>query len=223
MIHSTQVWELLDAPNEGPGMNSRNHHMFSSVSAWLYALAGISQDTSSFGLTNLKLYPASVNGLSSANAQVMGVRGRSYMRWNVNGGQQCALAPENQLVSIECGDGGSIVDISFASFGTPVGGCGAALASNVSCHSESSLQVVKTLCVGQKNCSVPATTAAFGGDPCFGHFKRLAIVAACKAPPSLNVQLDLAPETTATLFFPLLGMQVHLVCNLLVVVILGKS
>ena len=29
------MWELFDAPYEGTGMNSRNHHMFSSVSAYL--------------------------------------------------------------------------------------------------------------------------------------------------------------------------------------------
>jgi hypothetical protein len=195
-------------------MNSRNHHMFSSVSAWLYSLAGITQDSSSFGLTNLELRPASVNGLSSANARVMGVRGLSSMSWRVDGGTQCALAPENQLASIDCGEGGTIADISFASFGTPVGGCGAGLTSNSSCHSESSLQVVQKLCVGQRNCSIPATIASFGGDPCFGHFKRLAVVASCKAPPSLNVQLDLAPDTTASLFLPLLGMQVHYVSQL---------
>jgi alpha-L-rhamnosidase len=204
-----QVWEILDAPFEGPGMNSRNHHMFSSVSAWLYDLAGISQSPLSFGLTNLELHPASVSGLSSANAHVLGIRGRSFMRWTVSGGQQCALAPENQMAFINCGDGGSIIDISFASFGTPVGGCGAGLALNTSCHSVSSLEVVKALCVGQSNCSVPANTASFGGDPCFGHFKRLAVAATCKAPPSLNVQLDLAPDTTAYLFLPLLGLQVN--------------
>jgi len=142
---ASAVWELLDAPSEGPGMNSRNHHMFSSVSAWLYALAGISQNASSFGLTTLELHPASVNGLSSASAHVLGVRGRSSMRWTVNGGEQCALAPENQVAYIDCGDGGSVVDIFFASFGTPVGGCGAGLASNTSCHSESSIQVVKKI------------------------------------------------------------------------------
>lgn len=190
-------------------MNSRNHHMFSSVSAWLYTLAGISQGSSSFGLTNLELYPASVNGLSAANARVMGVRGPSAMSWNVDGGKQCALAPENQMASIDCGDGGTIADISFASFGTPVGGCGAGLTSNASCHSESSLQVVQKLCIGQSKCSVPATIAEFGADPCFGHFKRLAVVATCRAPPSLNVHLDLAPDTTASLFLPLLGMQVR--------------
>ena len=33
---ATTLWELPDGDAEGPGMNSRNHHMFSSVGAWLY-------------------------------------------------------------------------------------------------------------------------------------------------------------------------------------------
>lgn len=41
---ATTLWELPDGDSEGPGMNSRNHHMFSSVGAWLYKdLGGINQ------------------------------------------------------------------------------------------------------------------------------------------------------------------------------------
>eukprot|EP01083_Nonionella_stella_P228578 809914_1 len=32
---TASVWELWNGPKEGPGMDSRNHHMFSSVSAYL--------------------------------------------------------------------------------------------------------------------------------------------------------------------------------------------
>ena len=40
--NATTLWELWDAPFEGPGMDSRNHHMFGSVGAWFYShLAGI--------------------------------------------------------------------------------------------------------------------------------------------------------------------------------------
>jgi alpha-L-rhamnosidase len=40
--NATTMWELWDAPMEGPGMNSRNHHMFASIGAWFYShLAGI--------------------------------------------------------------------------------------------------------------------------------------------------------------------------------------
>lgn len=40
--NATTLWELWNAPFEGPGMNSRNHIMFGSVGAWFYShLAGI--------------------------------------------------------------------------------------------------------------------------------------------------------------------------------------
>jgi alpha-L-rhamnosidase len=40
--NTTTLWELCDAPFEGPGMNSRNHIMFGSIGAWFYShLAGI--------------------------------------------------------------------------------------------------------------------------------------------------------------------------------------
>jgi len=40
--NATTIWELWDAPMEGPGMNSRNHHMYAPVGAWFYShLAGI--------------------------------------------------------------------------------------------------------------------------------------------------------------------------------------
>ncbi|CAF0776679.1 unnamed protein product [Adineta ricciae] len=48
--NATTIWELWDAPSEGPGMNSRNHIMYGSVGAWFYShLAGI--DLSSTGIT----------------------------------------------------------------------------------------------------------------------------------------------------------------------------
>jgi alpha-L-rhamnosidase len=40
--NATTVWELWDSSLEGPSMNSRNHHMYSSVGAWFYShVAGI--------------------------------------------------------------------------------------------------------------------------------------------------------------------------------------
>ena len=40
--NATTIWELWDTPSEGPGMNSRNHHMYAAVGAWFYShLAGI--------------------------------------------------------------------------------------------------------------------------------------------------------------------------------------
>jgi len=40
--NATTVWELWNTPLTGPGMNSRNHHMYATVGAWFYThLAGI--------------------------------------------------------------------------------------------------------------------------------------------------------------------------------------
>eukprot|EP01105_Mastigella_eilhardi_P027283 TRINITY_DN833_c0_g1_i4.p2 TRINITY_DN833_c0_g1~~TRINITY_DN833_c0_g1_i4.p2 ORF type:complete len:441 (+),score=85.14 TRINITY_DN833_c0_g1_i4:1432-2754(+) len=39
---ATTMWELWDAPSEGPGMNSRNHIMYGSIDSWLYrCVAGV--------------------------------------------------------------------------------------------------------------------------------------------------------------------------------------
>jgi alpha-L-rhamnosidase len=39
---ATTVWELWESDTAGPGMNSRNHHMFGSISGWFYKhVAGI--------------------------------------------------------------------------------------------------------------------------------------------------------------------------------------
>lgn len=40
--NATTIWELWNAPLAGPGMNSRNHHMYATVGTWFYThLAGI--------------------------------------------------------------------------------------------------------------------------------------------------------------------------------------
>ena len=33
---ATTVWELWESDTAGPGMNSRNHHMFGSITSWFY-------------------------------------------------------------------------------------------------------------------------------------------------------------------------------------------
>ena len=38
--NATTIWELWDAPSQGPGMNSRNHIMYGSVGAWFYSHLG---------------------------------------------------------------------------------------------------------------------------------------------------------------------------------------
>ena len=53
--NATTLWELWDSPMEGPGMNSRNHIMFGSVSAWFYRyVAGVQLN----GLQDITIRPA---------------------------------------------------------------------------------------------------------------------------------------------------------------------
>lgn len=70
---NSSVWELWDAPSQGPGMNSRNHHMFSSISGWLLRdVAGLGNvgSAAACGLQQLSLKPASFFGVSSVAASV---------------------------------------------------------------------------------------------------------------------------------------------------------
>jgi hypothetical protein len=66
--------------------------------------------------------------------------------------------------------------VTYASYGTPNGSCGAF--SNSSCHAPDSQALVASACIGLNSCSVPANNSVFG-DPCFGTGKRLYIQATC--------------------------------------------
>jgi len=55
--NATTLWEIWDAPEEGPGMNSRNHIMFGSIGAWFYrSVAGIKPN----GLKVIEVSPGPV-------------------------------------------------------------------------------------------------------------------------------------------------------------------
>eukprot|EP01116_Phalansterium_solitarium_P017086 TRINITY_DN4125_c2_g1_i1.p1 TRINITY_DN4125_c2_g1~~TRINITY_DN4125_c2_g1_i1.p1 ORF type:complete len:515 (-),score=115.23 TRINITY_DN4125_c2_g1_i1:460-2004(-) len=84
---------------------------------------------------------------------------------------------ENLLATVTCPAGQRIVQIKFASFGTPSGSCGS-YAINGACHADSSTMVVLRLCLHQQTCNVNASNALFT-DPCSGSSKRLSIEAVC--------------------------------------------
>ncbi|KAF7120769.1 hypothetical protein RHSIM_Rhsim13G0174300 [Rhododendron simsii] len=79
-------------------------------------------------------------------------------------------------VRLACERGWQITSISFASFGTPTGHCGAF--SPGSCHANV-LLIVQKACIGKEGCSVPVSTSQLG-DPCPGELKSLAIQALCR-------------------------------------------
>ena len=56
---ATTIWELWNSHNGSAGMDSRNHHMFSSVSHWIRTDGiGFSQAGHSYGYEELELHPA---------------------------------------------------------------------------------------------------------------------------------------------------------------------
>ena len=83
--------------------------------------------------------------------------------------------------------GGLFSAVAFASFGAPrvlPGAC--AYARNASCDAAASAAVLAAACVGRAVCAVEVGAATFGGDPCPGVYKFLAVAMAgnCSdAPP----------------------------------------
>ncbi|KAG0493896.1 hypothetical protein HPP92_004890 [Vanilla planifolia] len=85
---------------------------------------------------------------------------------------------------LSCPAGHKISTIKFASFGTPQGGCGSY--SEGVCHAHRSYDALERdndmlqNCVGQQACSVAVAPEVFGGDPCPGNMKTLAVEAICQ-------------------------------------------
>lgn len=89
------------------------------------------------------------------------------------------VAPELRL---QCDDGHVISKITFASYGTPTGGCQNFSVGN--CHASTTLDLVVEACEGKNRCAISVTNEVFG-DPCRKVVKDLAVEAEC-SPPSVN-------------------------------------
>jgi hypothetical protein len=103
----------------------------------------------------------------------------------------CAVVPEGQTAYLGCGGAGDnkIASVTFASFGLPSGDCAHGnFELNASCDrhavaSNASLAHVRSLCVGRRSCAVKADATDFGGNPCGGVVKRLAVSVRCASDP----------------------------------------
>ena len=91
-------------------------------------------------------------------------------------GRACGVGAEYTNVTVSCPAGQTIGAVSFASYGTPGGSCGAFTTGT--CHAANSSSIVSAACVGRGSCTLAATNATFG-DPCSGTVKSLAIQAQC--------------------------------------------
>ena len=86
---TTNLWEIPDAPHEGTNMNSRNHHMFSSYSAYLVqSIAGITQKDGSAGFSHVELRASNAYALHSASASLDLPNGELRFEWVRSGGMQ---------------------------------------------------------------------------------------------------------------------------------------
>ncbi len=77
---------------------------------------------------------------------------------------QCVNVGQNVFINLSCKQSGSVISkVDFASYGTSSGACGQM--KQGTCHAANSAEIVQRVCIGQKECSVPATDDLFG-DPC---------------------------------------------------------
>jgi hypothetical protein len=72
-----------------------------------------------------------------------------------------------------------IKNIDFADYGLPTGACGDF--QRGFCGAGPTETEVETDCLGENSCDVQARNSGFT-DPCYGHFKRLAVQVECGAP-----------------------------------------
>ena len=202
------TWELWDAYTEGTGMNSRNHHMFSSYSTYLVQHSGIAQAETSAGHKKLTLTPAKTRGLSQARVTSEFNNGKVSLEWERSGGVQCAKVPENTTLQLGCGSKGGVIEhVRFASWGKPHGTCGS-FGVDVSCH-RSVVEQLESQCLGKPACT--AITASTGelGRPCAppgtGAPLALYVEVECSAPQDISGQVTVPLGTTADLVLPAAG------------------
>jgi len=79
--NATTLWELMDAPDEGPSMNSRNHIMWGSIGAWFYRYVGGIKPN---GLQEIEISPAPVgrkSPVTSASVYYDSFKGKIAVDW----------------------------------------------------------------------------------------------------------------------------------------------
>lgn len=208
---ATTIWELWDSDVEGPGMNSRNHIMFGTVSSWLFKwLVGIKPATA--GFASVSIAPTSVGhgNLTYSEALVAtpfgDVKSTWYLILPVDGGT-CGRVAEGSTLHLGC-DGSTITAITFASFGTPTGDCSIGFV-NGKCDASQTIAKVSAQCLGKAGCSIPATNDFFQ-DPCPDTAKTLAASITCAGPPfdvkkRLTHDVSIPVGATAQVAVPLAG------------------
>ena len=86
----------------------------------------------------------------------------------------CQTGGENATLTFTAPAGMVFVSVTFASYGTPNGSCGAFTIGG--CHAANSTTIVEAALIGQNSATIVADNTTFG-DPCGGTVKRLYIEA----------------------------------------------
>jgi len=232
---TTNLWELPDALQEGIGMNSRNHHMWSSYSAYLVkTLGGISQPAGQVGFQRLEFRPSSAYALHAANVSLDLPFGMASLKWVRSGGVQIEKVSEGHDAHLSCGAGGKIVSVEWASFGRPfhstTGPASAAMDASTAtegwqlhreCHAARSVDVVASACVGAAHCTLRADRSTFSmssaetqscaasadGTHSEVETLRLWVGVRCEAPDAVQAHVVVPPTATATLVLPVRKMS----------------
>ena len=221
---ATTLWELWNSHNGSAGMDSRNHHMFSSVSQWIRTHSiGLGQTKDSYGYEELELHPARWLVPSEASVSMEYPRPLKFV-WKRLGGLQCGKSPEdksflnpslpnNNGLYLSCSEG-IIGEVVFASFGNPTGHCGYHRKGD--CHAEHSVHIVEKLCLNKTNCTVP-TRADYWEDACKGYSRWLSVAVQCYSNglgldlendhvySSLHVDVSVPFGSHANLYLPAYG------------------
>ena len=189
--------------------------MFGASGSWYYKqLAGLDRAPASRSWQRLVIAPPgdadTLSQLSYASASIDTTMGLAASSWDVTGGfypgATCGTVPENGNLSLSC-VGGVFNSVVFASYGDPLGSCAAGFTRNASCDAATSHDVVAAACAGKAACTLPATTAAFGGhDPCLDVVKRLSVVLAgtCKE-TVYSLSTTVPVGSTAAVTVPCMG------------------
>jgi alpha-L-rhamnosidase len=237
ILHPTQpattLWERFDSDVEAPPMNRHNNIMWGAPDVFMYErLGGLAQSQRSIAWSELLVRITPSENRSSGSASVHTRRGLAAVSWAMIAPDvTCGMASEARALpgadggvgngfELRCNmPGSTISNISFASFGDPVGSC--TDPSNFrSTHCEmfaagpgSMGTSIDFQCLGQESCEVQAATMYWSPTPqafatCPGPnatwSRRAAAVAECSLPgPERRNELLLVnvtvPQTATSL------------------------
>ena len=216
---ATTLWERWDAPDHGPGMDSRNHIMDGSVDHWVQQHVGGIQMAARAqhpGEAKPWLIRADVAGMATpvthAAYSTQTPRGLIATEWRRTGGTLCAEEYTGHPIVLDCGSDGGVVDaIEFASAGDPHGICTNYHADRA-CHADAVLPLLEGQCLGRQRCSLDhwwdhRSVLAQLSPACAKSRRMVAVVRArCSQPWRHHLSVDV-PHTGVVIHVPKAGIH----------------